>query len=288
MNPINASSLLHFTKYYSTLESILAKGFRFSYCCEYVNPSIVINELYPEIASYMRVNAEIKPYIAIPMICFCDIPLTRAKRHSDFYGKFIIGIDKDFARTLYGDLLNPVIYRISDDFNYALNDLSVIKAKFFNQDEQSKDFYNVKRSLNQIIGLTKQYSGNFQGEERYCFYDEREWRILLPYDYDKNVKWYWNVNPKDFLLKKDDYNSILYKTPWAYRGFVQELDKNNEENFSKFITHIIVEEDKDIPKIVKFILDKKQNLFGYNNISEDIREILVSKVSSFNRIEKDF
>ena len=53
----HTSTLFHYTKTANTLLSILKEGFRFSYCLE----------------EYLLLKQE---YIGVPMISFCDIPIT--------------------------------------------------------------------------------------------------------------------------------------------------------------------------------------------------------------------
>lgn len=281
MNPINASSLLHFTNSMDALKGILEKGFRFSYCCEKVSATINMNELHPEGANFFRPSPHKNSHIAIPMICFCDIPLTRAKSHSNLYGDFIVGVDKDMAITVFGDNINPVMYRTSQTIGLALHDLSVIKATIDNVD----GCYNYKRSLNQLIGNTKPYNGTVNGKD-YCFYNEREWRILIPFDYSEDTKWYWILSEEEFAVKKDEINKILHSSEYAYRGFTTDID--NEEDFMQFITHIVVDTEANIPELVEFILNEEQPLYGYPKVSKRIRNFLVSRITSFERIEKDY
>lgn len=281
MNPINASSLLHFTNSMDALKGILEKGFRFSYCCEKVSSTINMNELHPEGANFFRPSPHINSHIAIPMICFCDIPLTRAKSHSILYGNFIVGVDKAMAITVFGDNINPVMYQTSQTIGLALHDLSVIKATIDNVD----GCYNYKRSLNQLIGNTKPYNGTVNGKD-YCFYNEREWRILIPYDYSEDTKWYWNLSEEDFTVKRGEINKMLHSSEYAYRGFTTDID--NEEDFMQFITHIVVDTEANIPELVEFILNEEQPLFGYQRVSKRIRNFLVSRITSFERIENDY
>lgn len=287
MNPISSSSLLHFTKRKSALKGILEKGFRFSYCCEDTLATINMNEAHPEGASFFRPSNNAKAHIAIPMICFCDIPITRAKSHSNIYGKYILGINKDMAQTVYGDSLNPVLYRTSDNIKLALSDLSVIKA---GNNIDVSGCHNHLQSINHIIGSTKPYSGNFKNKSNHCFYDEREWRILIPSDYSDDTKWYWNISIEEFQKRKKEINKTLWCSKYAFRALtVEDTDNNeNEKILTQFITHIIVAKENNIPEFVKFILNTKQPLFGYSNVSDQTRNILVSKITSFERIEKDY
>lgn len=282
MNPINASSLLHFTNSMDAIKGNLENGFRFSYCCEKISATINMNEQHPEGANFFRPSPHINSHIAIPMICFCDIPLTRAKSHSEVYGKFIVGIDKDTALTVFKDSLNPVMYCNSMWIQYALTDLSVIKATINNVE----GCYNYERSLNQLIGNSKPYYGTFKGIEDYCYYNEREWRILIPCDYDEHTKWYWNLSEEEFAVKKDEINKILHSSEYAYRGFTTDID--NEEDFMQFITHIVVDTEANIPELVEFILNAEQPIFGCPRLSKRLRNFLVSRITSFERIENDY
>lgn len=294
MNPINASSLLHFTKNINSLKGILENGFRYSYCCEKFTQTIVTNEIYPNNSSHFRPATNISPYIAIPMICFCDIPLTRSIQHAKIYGDFIIGIDKDMAMSLYRSLLNPVLYKNSSLIEIGFNDLSVVKA----QSQKITGCYNLNQSICQILGSTKPYTGeqkiqtpegNIETVRDYCFYNEREWRIIMPDGFEKDIKWYWNINPHEFEKNRHEYNQILQHTQYAYAGFVKNLEEEIDKKiFPNFITHIVVDTDDKIPEIVDFILNPHQRIFQYENVPYEIRKILVSKITSFKRIENDF
>jgi len=44
---------------------------------------------------------------AIPMVCFCDIPLSQLVSHIDTYGKYGLGMSKEWG---IKKGLNPVIY----------------------------------------------------------------------------------------------------------------------------------------------------------------------------------
>ncbi|MCF2594087.1 hypothetical protein I6E11_09890, partial [Bacteroides caecigallinarum] len=80
----------------------------------------------------------------------------------------------------------------------------------------------------------------------------------------------------------------LYSSSCAYLRFTDFKDVVDEDHFCKFITHIVVGNDDEISQLIDFILDKEIQLFGNNKLSDKARKILVSKITSFERIEKDF
>ena len=164
----------------------------------------------------------------------------------------------------------------------AINLVEHIKATINNVE----GCYNYERSLNQLIGNSKPYYGTFKGIEDYCYYNEREWRILIPCDYDEHTKWYWNLSEEEFAVKKDEINKILHSSEYAYRGFTTDID--NEEDFMQFITHIVVDTEANIPELVEFILNEEQPIFGYPRLSKRLRNFLVSRITSFERIENDY
>ncbi|MFA6016213.1 MAG: abortive infection system antitoxin AbiGi family protein [Gallionellaceae bacterium] len=49
--------------------------------------------------------------ISYPMVCFCDIPLTRIDAHVKFYGSYGLGLTKQWAMS---NKLSPVIYIPND------------------------------------------------------------------------------------------------------------------------------------------------------------------------------
>ncbi|MFS2265232.1 abortive infection system antitoxin AbiGi family protein [Vibrio vulnificus] len=67
--------LFHFTNNKETLKLIFNHGYWPRYCLE-------------DIRWVNQVNA---PYMAFPMVCFCDIPLSRISEHVSFYGNYGLG-----------------------------------------------------------------------------------------------------------------------------------------------------------------------------------------------------
>lgn len=288
MNPISASSLLHFTNGIEALKGILEKGFRFSYCYEEYNNAIVFNNEHKEHASFFIGSNGIKRGVAIPMICFCDIPLLRVQKHAKCYGKYIIGVNKNYAETLY-KRLNPVLYLFSNHMDLSLCDISVSKDNF-----KSERTYNYSQSVDYLIAYSKRYRGfDLYRNEETCFYDEREWRIVIPDGKGKvgEPSWLWNIEFKskdEYKQYIRPYNERLQSSEAAYLRFIKFQEEKDKKHFCNFITHIVVSKDKEIPDLIKHILNTENKLFGYEDISDDTRMTLVSKITSFERIEKDF
>ena len=146
-NTINASSLFHFTKELETLKKIISNGLRFSYAFESMPPQITANINYPtssECVDRLYKNAG----VAIPMISFCDIPITRATVHMEKYGNYMIGFDKAFMIDRYESIINPVLYVHSNNLNEAFIELSSIYAD------------TVKQQNAQIFTISKRGQGH--------------------------------------------------------------------------------------------------------------------------------
>src|ERR1700722_14296147 len=89
---LSANSLFHFTEKRADLISILKNGLYVRYSLE--NYQGLIEEKEEE-----EVN--------LPMVCFCDIPLSQVKRHITTYGSYAIGLTKKWG---IKNKINPVIY----------------------------------------------------------------------------------------------------------------------------------------------------------------------------------
>ena len=83
------SSLFHFTEDLEVLKSIIRNGLIPNFCKE---------DLCYE---------DRKIIIGVPMVSFCDIPLTRTSEFKSRYGELAIGLSKDWA---IRNQINPILY----------------------------------------------------------------------------------------------------------------------------------------------------------------------------------
>ncbi|HHD63799.1 MAG TPA: hypothetical protein ENK96_05420 [Desulfobulbaceae bacterium] len=101
---ISTNTVFHFTKSIDCLESILTNDFY---------PQLCIEDIFGPLAG------ELEAEKAIPMVCFCDIPLSQIKKHIKNYGEYAIGLSKEWA---IRNKINPVLYTFSNsNFSNNLN-----------------------------------------------------------------------------------------------------------------------------------------------------------------------
>ena len=282
MNPNVSSSLIHFTDRLEYLKGILKDGFRFSYCREEYPKALVNNIKNQEKKDFIPTNCCLNENICntvlIPMVSFCDIPLTRSNVHAQKYGYYGVGIDRELARDIYPQLM-PVQYMSSERFRLALNDISVIFAESENINRQIND------SVKLIIGTTKVYSTLRKERDVLC-YEEREWRVIHS---DNGItEWGWGIEDR----WKEAYNDRLHSNPdLSYLSFIVVEDSEGarivEENINKLITHILVQNETEIPEIAEFIMDENNSIFGYA-LPKKCRLQLISKLNSFERLSRDY
>lgn len=284
---INAATLFHFTTSFSTLKKILFSGIRFSYSVE--NPLECTN-----------------PGIAIPMVSFCDIPLSKTSRHARKYGAYCIGFNKEFLLELYNPILNPLIYLESNNLIQSLNDLFSMQEKAYSQfmnnllsfasqpevqekaknmsDEELKRYMNqildkkgveehskLKFSKQFILGLLKPTYSN----KGYCYFDEREWRAFFMDD--QNSPWIWDCES----LSKKDKKSLNLNIEASDDGFI-----TIPNDWFHMINYIIVNKESQILPLIHFIKNAK-SLFGNDKLLDDQRLFLISRITSFERLNAD-
>ena len=85
-----SDNLFHFTKNTDYLKGILLNGLYPRYCLEDVK--------------WLGVRDK---FLAYPMVCFCDIPISRISDHTAFYGEYGLGLARSWGLT---NRLTPVIY----------------------------------------------------------------------------------------------------------------------------------------------------------------------------------
>lgn len=294
MSRINSSSLFHFTHKLGTLKLIMKKGLRYSYSVE-DRPETIERNNYS--------NGK----IIIPMICFCDIPLMRTTIHRKTYGNYCIGFDKYFLINKLKETLNPVsyynsakaiealrsLYEFSDmKINEGLDELRNNPILAFDINNSFLQGNNIQKYLKYILAYYKPCHKISEKGLFKDFTDEREWRAVLEENINKGCIWKFNASEQ---LYYDDENKRKCTIAQKTANMCNEDINNNpffflrltEEEIGKSLTYILIKKETQIPSMVDFILSSTQ-LFGCKYVSESLRKIIVSKITSFERIEKDF
>ena len=237
-------TLFHFTKSIDALKSILKNGFWPRYSLEDFN----------------WYNSEMG-FIGYPMVCFCDIPLTRIGEHVGFYGEYGLGLTKQWGMP---NGLSPLIYLSqSTPVSEALFRL------FKNNVQNTQDYYeDSAKDINSIISYIKPVEGNIlvgaipTPKE---FYQENEWRYV-PKSHTIS-QW---INKEDYA----DSKKLSQLNKIAKDDGVLQITPND-------IKYIFVKSDANIPGIINFI-QTELDYYSGNDL-----KILMSRVVSSESINVD-
>lgn len=223
---LSLNRLFHYTNSVDNLVSILKDGFEIKYSLEKLG-------LFDSDENVMTDE------FAIPMICFCDIPLNLVQQHTSVYGQYAIGLKKQWGEqqaicpVLYlpnGSetklILENLVRNISKN-NQKIREIRT-SLKDFKQELTMNEVINLYDLLIDLIMYVKPYIGSFERKSigfkdpNYKFYDEREWR----YKPSKLLSF------KTFLTKEE------------YSSFENDIERNkglDKISFKKDdITDIIV------------------------------------------------
>lgn len=259
----SSDSLFHFTSKYENIVSILNEKFKPFFCIEDL--------------SFMYDNSR-KMTFAIPMVCFCDIPIERHKPHKEKYGGYGIGLKKVWGINNGLNIVNysyNLSYR-SSSFRILTNLYTEIRS--ININEWITKFNN---SFSLLLMTTKPYEGlkfdnvsKLWSKEIYRFYDEREWRYLpladgenwsyCLYDYDGNhEKFFDEIKEGQHKLQTnhklnfcvDDIEFIFLKTKDEKKKLLNDISENYTVLERNKIEKLIqVECKKYIPCFLKKII----------------------------------
>ncbi len=236
---ISTNSIIHYTDTLENLKLILEQGFKIKYCYEKLQLGVGFSDT------------------AHPMISFCDIPLSNAKQHFTQYGKYGIGLTKDWA---FKNRINPVLY-IDRHSSIAEVIHKLIKSK--GQIEQ----------IQRLKSCTKNYSGTVEKEnfceEEYRFYNEREWRFIPTKEDEEFAKCRSAIS-----IPKDSYDTNKNKYNEQVSNYRIKFEPND-------ISYIIVQATSEISEIITFLRDR------YRCTGNQF-DVLLSKVCSTEQIEADY
>jgi hypothetical protein len=235
-----SNNLFHFTKSFEILKLILEHGIKPRYCLE----------------DFEWFGLDHK-YIAYPMSCFCDIPLSRISEHTGFYGSYGIGLSKNWGLQ---NNLNPIIYCPPNSHmqNFAKHIINEVRLpKHLKETKKVFNDYTFK-----LLSLIKPIQGNMvvSGEiiEK-DFYQENEWRFVPEVE-----DFYFE---QEYEEKKELLN--------------QALETHKLEFSPEDIQYIFVPNDNDIPSLVDFI-NEKMGSHSLNSL-----KILQSRIVSLEKLSLD-
>ena len=241
MTSSKSKSLFHYTKSIDSLKGILRSGF-------YPNYSL-------EDLRWLH-NTEL--HIAFPMVCFCDIPLSRVDKHVEFYGEYGIGLEQRWG---VSKGLSPITYVSHESKNKRAFVLLGKVNREIGGDELNYAYYG-------FLTYTKPLRGKILRSGithiRY-FYKECEWRFI----------------PKINECRSAFLPSKAYKDNKQLQ-LEQSILKEHPLNFlAKDVRHIILREESEIPEMYQFIK-------GLKKFSKADKMKLITRITTLRVIKEDY
>lgn len=237
--PLSSNTIIHLTREKESLRGILEGNFRIHYCKELV---ALDSDTYD-----MR----------IPMVSFCDIPLSEIKDHIDKYGCYGVGLTKAWA---VRNGLNPVLYiepksMLARSYNKAFAALVV--------DVEDDSFTDVQQSFTDVLRYIKNYQGQLSRKGRlvddYRFSDEREWRFVPA-----------PTESCEMIMTDEQY----LKEQTTVQASLEPLRLRFEPNDIKYI---IIQSDSEISEFLDLLRSAKGKTYAYNDVERLMTRILTTE-----------
>lgn len=237
---IVAKSFFHFTPSEDYLLSIIKNKFSPRYCRE-------------DFTCFFGAGSQ-KVYAYIPMVCFCDIPLTEIKEHSKEYGEYGIGLKKEWGEKN----LNPIFYLQQG----SIPAHSLGKLKLTKEESEKK---KAEKHFDKLLAFCKNYKGkSSKNKKEKEFYKEREWRWISELPNDKEL--------------------VIFSQNMHNKQEMNELIKNNILDFdTSDVSYVFVPNNEEKIKLAYKIFE----IFRVqNNLNQGFE--LITKIISLEEIDDDF
>lgn len=238
---------------------------KMKYIVETLENKMVAPRYVEEDVLYLK-DSRIKK-LAIPMKCFCDIPLNKIEYHTEWYGSFGLafkkewGIKNNLQPVQYLNGKSPLAEALSKAFKVSIKGLSEETP----QEIALKDFL-----ANQIL-FSKPYTGfqkDVKGKRRKkCFGDECEWRYV-PDMTEANYKQCYLIDHLNNNVSFRDISNSLSKNRLVSLPF--------DWNDLKYII---------LPKVQD--LDEFQTIINNFNYTSEEKQLLLGKVLIWETIRDD-
>lgn len=244
---LSSNSLIHLTKKKSSLLGILKDNFKIKYCFEqFTTPKGVFAA-------------------AIPMVSFCDIPLSEIKNHIRKYGSYGIGLKKKWGQQKG---LNPVIY--IDKHSTLGGNLRFGFENYF-REKKLTDYTPTDHALMDNLRYIKNYEHDLNRNnvviKNYRFSDEREWRYVPNHEECPNFA----------LIPR------FYKTDEQKRNHNIAISHLRLTFKPDDINYIIVKKESEISDIINTL-----NRIKYDNISNGEIDRIKTRIITAEQIKTDF
>ncbi|MGH7596918.1 MAG: abortive infection system antitoxin AbiGi family protein [bacterium] len=253
---LSSASLFHFTKTFDALRSIIReRGFR---------------------PHYARENLEmfgLPKCLGVPMVSFCDIPLSQTEKHSRIYGCYALGLQKEWGKK---KSISPIHYIYPDSI------CAKVIVEIYNSLPEKNTLHRCGclkfNPQTALFFYAKPYDGKslkIENDDKVTFYDEREWRYV-PFADDTigNQLIPSEVQP---MLSEDDFcrpESLAEKTNILHKHYKLTFQGND-------MKYIIVSKEDEIPQMV-------DDIYKIPQCSEIDKKKLITRIISMEQIQEDF
>jgi hypothetical protein len=240
---LSSNTLIHFTSSKENLKKILEENFRIFNCRETVILGGESNTWH------------------LPMVSFCDIPLSEVKNHISKYGEYGLGMTKEWGMRKG---LNPVLYVaqrsfLSKSYHTAWNHFNI------KPDEDIDDWEPPQKALADVLRYIKNYEADLIRNgtiiKNYRFSDEREWRYVPPYS--ENC---------EMLMHNDYYEAVDNQSKADKR-----LDSLRLEFKPADIKYIIIRDDSEIAEFIDHLRRAKGKNYSLHDVERLTTRILTTE-----------
>jgi hypothetical protein len=266
---LSSNTLFHFTDKAENLINILFEGFKPRFCLEQFTSFDLI--FGPKFRKEILKDDNWEE--AIPMTCFCDLPISLIASHLEFYGSYGIGLSKEWG---INNGLTPITYIHDNSIQIKyLHEIASIVWKSRKDYKPQPGKVTPTTFIFELGGFFKPYAGEIWRLNRYVtkrFYDEREWRHVPLLNPNGEIEF-----SEDYRLSKSEFLNELKRAKAN-----KYLGENHSLKFEmKDIKYLIIKSDDQAEAMTEAIN-------SLETISSKEKTILITKIISSEQIKNDF